>query len=57
MSDTDLQYAWDSAYLFGGSMSYVEGLYEDFLKNPASIPKEWQDKFNALTLDGKRIFR
>ncbi len=47
MSDT-LKKAWDTAYLSGGNMAYVDGLYEDYLANPASVPDEWQAVFREL---------
>jgi 2-oxoglutarate dehydrogenase E1 component len=37
-----------TSYLSGGSMAYVDGLYEDFLADPDSVSKDWQDVFNAL---------
>lgn len=48
MSSNDLQNQWDSAWLDGGSMAYVDSLYEDYLKNPKAVPSEWQAAFQAL---------
>lgn len=48
MSSRFLKDAWDTAYLSGGSMSYVDGLYEDYLQDPKSVPDVWQDVFNNL---------
>ncbi len=31
--------------LNSASLSFVEGLYEDFLKDPASVPPDWQEYF------------
>ncbi|MDX2345659.1 MAG: 2-oxoglutarate dehydrogenase E1 component [Legionella sp.] len=47
MSDT-LKKAWETAYLSGGNMAYVDGLYEDYLENPASVSESWQAVFRAL---------
>jgi 2-oxoglutarate dehydrogenase E1 component len=37
-----------NSYLFGGNASYVEDLYEEYLDNPASVPDNWRDYFDAL---------
>ncbi len=37
-----------NSYLFGGNAAYVEELYEAYLDNPASIPENWRDYFDAL---------
>ncbi|MCH9756397.1 MAG: 2-oxoglutarate dehydrogenase E1 component [Gammaproteobacteria bacterium] len=47
MSDT-LKNAWETAYLSGGNMAYVDGLYEDYLANPSSVSEAWQTTFRAL---------
>ncbi|VEG91363.1 2-oxoglutarate dehydrogenase E1 component [Legionella spiritensis] len=48
MSSDDLQNQWASSYLSGGSMAYVDGLYEDYLNDPDSVPDDWREAFNAL---------
>jgi 2-oxoglutarate dehydrogenase E1 component len=45
---SDLQEQWASSYLSGGSMAYVDALYEDFLKDPRSVPADWQEAFEKL---------
>lgn len=37
-----------TSYLSGGSMAYVDGLYEDFLADPSSVSQEWQAVFESL---------
>jgi 2-oxoglutarate dehydrogenase E1 component len=37
-----------NSYLFGGNAPYVEELYETYLDNPASVPDNWRDYFDAL---------
>ena len=32
----------------GGQASYLESLYESFLKDPSSIPEDWMHYFNSL---------
>jgi len=48
MTANTLQQQWATAYLSGGNMAYVDGLYEDFLADPVSVPEEWQAVFKAL---------
>lgn len=37
-----------SSHLDGGSMAYVEGLYESYLDDPSSVPDEWAQQFSRL---------
>ncbi len=37
-----------NAYLSGGSMAYVDGLYEDYLADPTSVSDGWRAVFDAL---------
>ena len=37
-----------STPLFGGSASAVEGLYEQYLDNPESVPPSWRDYFASM---------
>ncbi|WP_045234689.1 2-oxoglutarate dehydrogenase E1 component [Deinococcus pimensis] len=39
--------------MYGGNASFVEGLYEDYLRDPASVPPEWRVYFEELR-DGAR---
>jgi len=48
MSSSDLQKEWASSYLSGGSMAYVDSLYEDYLEDPDSVPADWREVFSAL---------
>lgn len=48
MSSDTLRNQWDSSFLDGGSMAYVDGLYEDYLSDPHSVPADWQAAFKAL---------
>jgi 2-oxoglutarate dehydrogenase E1 component len=48
MSSSDLQNQLASSYLSGGSMAYVDALYEDFLADPDSVPSDWRKAFEAL---------
>jgi 2-oxoglutarate dehydrogenase E1 component len=48
MSSSNLQNEWASSYLSGGSMAYVDSLYEDYLADPDSVSADWRAVFNAL---------
>ena len=37
-----------NSYLFGGNAPYVEELYENYLKNPGSVPELWREYFDNL---------
>ena len=37
-----------SGHISGGNLDYIEGLYEAWLADPASISEEWQGYFSAL---------
>ncbi|MDP3708197.1 MAG: thiamine pyrophosphate-dependent enzyme, partial [Polaromonas sp.] len=37
-----------NTYLFGGNAPYVEEMYENYLSNPASVPDNWREYFDAL---------
>ncbi len=56
MTATDKSYLrsmQESSLLFGGNNVFVEGLYEDFLRSPSSVPGEWREYFEKLIADGK----
>ena len=43
-----LQLMQDSSRLFGANASFVEGLYEDYLHDPATVPEAWRGYFDEL---------
>ncbi len=45
---SNLQKEWSNSYLSGGSMEYVDGLYEDYLRDPNSVPEDWRAAFSQL---------
>lgn len=49
MSGNELQKQMASSYLWGGSMDYVDGLYNDYLENPNAVPQDWREIFDALS--------
>jgi 2-oxoglutarate dehydrogenase E1 component len=50
LSDTSLESKWETSYLSGGSMAYVDSLYEDYLANPSSVDAEWRTCFDNLPM-------
>ncbi len=38
----------NTSFLFGGNAPYVEEQYEAYLADPAAVPQEWRDYFDAL---------
>ncbi len=45
---SDLQSKMAASYISGGSIDYIESLYEDYLANPESVPADWRAAFSAL---------
>ncbi|OGV36619.1 MAG: 2-oxoglutarate dehydrogenase E1 component [Legionellales bacterium RIFCSPHIGHO2_12_FULL_35_11] len=50
MSSDSLQQEWADAYLSGGNMAYVDGLYEEYLQNPKNISADWKGVFDGLSV-------
>lgn len=48
MQESVMKKWMESSHLHGGSMTYVEGLYESYLDDPSSVPEEWVEVFNKL---------
>ena len=43
-----MYHQWRTSYLSGGNVSYVESLYESYLKDPNSVPEDWRKNFEML---------
>jgi 2-oxoglutarate dehydrogenase E1 component len=43
-----LQLMQKTSLLSGGNNAFVEGLYEEYLQNPAAVPAEWRAYFDQL---------
>jgi 2-oxoglutarate dehydrogenase E1 component len=43
----------ESSSISGGNNVFVEGLYEDFLRNPASVSAEWRAYFEQMVAGSK----
>ncbi|VAW81565.1 2-oxoglutarate dehydrogenase E1 component, partial [hydrothermal vent metagenome] len=46
--ESGLQALWDSSQLSGENAAYLEGLYEAYLQNPASVSEVWKRFFETL---------
>ena len=44
----DMEKLWKNSHTSAGHSSYLEGLYESYLENPASVSLEWKDFFDQL---------
>ncbi len=43
-----MQQMWNSSHIAGGSVAYVEDLYEQYLRDPNSVDAQWRDYFQQL---------
>src|SRR3972149_5674656 len=46
--EQSLNARWRSSTLADGNAAYLEGLYEQFLRDPASLPSAWRNYFESL---------
>jgi len=50
MDDSIMEQMWLSGHISGGNASYVEELYEAYLKDPSEIPDQWRSYFETLPI-------
>lgn len=48
MQDGIMELMWKNAHLYGGNLSYIEQLYENYLVDPESVSPEWREEFSRL---------
>lgn len=48
MTNKTMQQQWASSHLSGGSMAYVDALYEEYLTDPNAVPEVWRSYFDDL---------
>ncbi|MCY3688871.1 MAG: 2-oxoglutarate dehydrogenase E1 component [Gammaproteobacteria bacterium] len=48
MQQSVMELLWSTGHLSGSNAEYVDGLYESWLANPASVPEEWRAFFSDL---------
>lgn len=50
MQESSMELLWQSSHIAGGNATYVENLYESYLKDPNSVPEQWRDYFDKLPM-------
>ena len=48
MQHNSMELLWQSSHISGGNATYVEDLYESYLKDPNAVPEQWRDYFDKL---------
>ncbi|MBS0286017.1 MAG: 2-oxoglutarate dehydrogenase E1 component [Proteobacteria bacterium] len=48
MQEGTMNAMWQSSMVDGGNATYIEELYEQYLKDPQLVPKDWQQYFANL---------
>lgn len=55
MSCNSMQNEWADSYLSGGSMAYVDALYEEYLVNPNNVSEDWRNYFASLPIANGQV--
>ncbi|MFT4520331.1 MAG: 2-oxoglutarate dehydrogenase E1 component [Halioglobus sp.] len=50
MQESSMELLWQSSHISGGNATYVENLYESYLKDPNGVPEQWRDYFDQLPM-------
>ena len=50
MQENSMELLWQSSHIAGGNATYVENLYESYLKDPNGVPEQWRDYFDKLPM-------
>ncbi len=50
MQNSSMELLWQSSHIAGGNATYVENLYESYLKDPNGVPEQWRDYFDKLPM-------
>jgi 2-oxoglutarate dehydrogenase E1 component len=48
MQNSSMELLWQSSHIAGGNATYVENLYESYLKDPNGVPEQWREYFDKL---------
>ena len=48
MKNSSMELLWQSSHISGGNATYVEDLYESYLKDPNGVAEQWRDYFDKL---------
>ncbi|MEZ5573313.1 MAG: 2-oxoglutarate dehydrogenase E1 component [Halioglobus sp.] len=55
MQNSSMELLRQSSHIAGGNATYVENLYETYLKDPNSVPEQWRDYFDKLPMVASEI--
>jgi len=55
MQTSSMEQLWQTSHIAGGNATYVENLYETYLKDPNSVPEQWRDYFDKLPMVASQI--
>lgn len=55
MENSTMDLLWQSSHIAGGNATYVENLYESYLKDPNGVPEQWRDYFDKLPIVASEI--
>lgn len=55
MSSTEFKQQFESTPLQGANASFIEALYESYLKSPDSVPERWRQFFDGIEPDPDEI--
>ncbi|MCB1690810.1 MAG: 2-oxoglutarate dehydrogenase E1 component [Halioglobus sp.] len=55
MQNSSMDLLWQSSHIAGGNATYVENLYESYLKDPNGVPEQWRDYFDKLPVVASEI--
>ncbi|MCB1842149.1 MAG: 2-oxoglutarate dehydrogenase E1 component, partial [Halioglobus sp.] len=50
MLENSMDALWQTSHISGGNATYVEDLYESYLKDPNGVPAQWRDYFDKLPM-------
>ena len=50
MPENSMEALWQSSHIAGGNATYVEDLYESYLKDPNGVPEQWREYFDKLPM-------
>jgi 2-oxoglutarate dehydrogenase E1 component len=55
MTEQTMQQRWENSFLAGGGDSYLESLYEAYIKNPNDVSAEWREYFATFGNNSKDV--
>lgn len=55
MQNSTMDLLWQSSHIAGGNATYVENLYESYLKDPNGVPEQWRDYFDKLPIVASEV--